>query len=136
MMTSLFAKLDALSNFHYTPKPRGPELKIISNLPAVTVEEVAPTAVSDLTLLAPEEVKARPKGEVKSNTEKTNTDRKRDRRQKKLKQRQRKLDRESREKAVAKLNPGLGNKYSKIEALKKLKHVKDVTVLEDPSFFS
>lgn len=131
MMTSLFAKLDALSNFHYTPKPRKPELKIISNLPAVTVEEVAPTAVSDLTLLAPEEVKAKPKGEVKSTTEKTSTDRKRDRRQKKLKQRQRRLDRESREKAVAKANPGLGNKYSKLEALKKLKHEKDVTLLEE-----
>ncbi|XP_071439765.1 U3 small nucleolar ribonucleoprotein protein MPP10 [Hetaerina americana] len=123
MMDSLFLKLDALSNFHYTPKPVIPDIRIISHVPAIEIEEVAPVATSDAKLLAPEEVKAKPRGDVVGKGERSETDKKRERRQKKLRQRSRRIAREQREKAVSKLNPGLGNKYSKEKAIKMLEKV-------------
>ncbi|KAG8235803.1 hypothetical protein J437_LFUL014741, partial [Ladona fulva] len=136
MMSALFLKLDALSNFHYTPKPPVPELRIVSHVPAIEMEEVAPVATSEGKLLAPEEVKAKPKGDVIGKGERTETDKKRERRQKKSRQRERRVARERREKIVEKLNPGLGNKYSKEKAIKMLEKVtqeKNVDLMEESS---
>lgn len=66
---------------------------------------------------------AKPKGDVKSQGEKTDTDRKRERRQKKKHQKLKSRDREQKEAAVAKLRPGLGNKYSKEKAVKLIEKV-------------
>ena len=55
--------------------------------------------------------------------ERTSSDKKRERRHKKLRQRERQQEREKRERAIEKLQPGLGNKYSKEKAMRDLEKV-------------
>ena len=83
----LFAKLDTLTHFHYTPKTSKAEVKIVRNAPTLAMEEVAPVAMSDAQLLAPQEVVDKRRGEDIGVGEKADTDKKRDRRKKKASQR-------------------------------------------------
>ncbi|CAG8496873.1 2656_t:CDS:10 [Dentiscutata erythropus] len=113
MFKELCHKLDALSNFHYTPKPPRPEITVIADVPAIAMEEVIPVHVSDGTLLAPEEVYDKKKQEVKGDTEMDSNEKKRTRAAKKrLKKKEKKL-KERERKVVEKMNLGLGNKHAK-----------------------
>ncbi|CAL8083661.1 unnamed protein product [Orchesella dallaii] len=85
-MQCLFSKLDAMSHYHYTPKPVSAEVKIVTNVPAISMDDVAPVDVSRTSLLAPQEITDHIKGPFKSKEERTDTDKKRERRKKKNKQ--------------------------------------------------
>lgn len=117
MMHALMMKLDALSNFHFTPKPAQVELKVVSNLPAISMEEVAPVATSDAALLAPEEVKPKVRGDIIGKSERTETDKKRERRKKKAMQREHAVLKEKKNAL------GINNKHSKEKAKKLLDDV-------------
>ncbi|KAJ1274088.1 hypothetical protein BS78_05G035900 [Paspalum vaginatum] len=75
-------KLDALSHFHFAPKPVIEDMSVQTNVPALAMEEVAPVAVSDAAMLAPEEV-FEGKGDIKEEGELTQAERKRRRANKK-----------------------------------------------------
>lgn len=119
MMSFLLMQLDALSNFHFTPKRASVELKVVNNLPTTSMEEVAPVATSENALLAPEEVRPKLRGDLVGKTERSVTDKKRERRKKKQKQREH--AKVIKKKLSSKI--GVGNKYSKENANDLLKQV-------------
>lgn len=87
LMDSLFAKLDALSNLHYTPNHAKPEVRIITNAPAILLEDVTPAGISTSTLLKPEEIgrKRKNTGNELGKDERSRTDKNRELRKKKMK---------------------------------------------------
>lgn len=64
LMSSLFYKLDALSNFQFTPKPPKQEIVIRPSVASIAMEEVIPMAVSKDQSKAPEEVMEKPTGQI------------------------------------------------------------------------
>ncbi|XP_078177792.1 U3 small nucleolar ribonucleoprotein isoform X2 [Carex rostrata] len=82
LFKKICSKLDALSHFHFAPKPVIEDMSIQANVPALAMEEIAPIAVSDAAMLAPEEI-FQGKGDIKEERELSRSDRKRRRANKK-----------------------------------------------------
>ena len=79
--------IDALTHFEYKPDQAREEVRVVSNMAALRVEEVGMTASTEAQLMAPEEVTKKMRSMEKSKEERDATDRARERRQKKSKQR-------------------------------------------------
>lgn len=95
-------------------------MNIVSDAPAISMEEAMPVNVSEATLLAPEEVYDKKRGEVKSKEEMTQEERKRAHAKKKQQKRKERALKEKEMKLIHKQNPGLGNKHAKMKAVKEL----------------
>lgn len=119
LFANLCSKLDALSNYHFTPRPVADEANIkTSETPAIAMEEVLPLHVSDSRALAPEEVYGKKKGRdgiLRSESEMDQTDRRRIRQAKKAARRKARKAKLADEKIISRLKPelGLNNPYEK-----------------------
>lgn len=70
LFKALCAKLDALSSFHFAPRPVVEELSVKSDVPALVMEEVGGLAVSAASMRTPGETYApEAAGEVKADKE-------------------------------------------------------------------
>ncbi|XP_018495744.1 U3 small nucleolar ribonucleoprotein protein MPP10 [Galendromus occidentalis] len=130
LMSGLFRQLDALSNYHFMPRPAQPDLKIVKNLPTIAAEEVIPATVSDATMLAPEEVKNKPKREVIAKDERSKTDKNRERRLKKITQKKKQKFQEEKERKKAERDPRAKERLKRKQALEALKNSTNVKVLK------
>jgi U3 small nucleolar RNA-associated protein MPP10 len=119
LFANLCSKLDALSNYHFAPRPVADEAEVKSSAtPAVAMEEVLPLHVSDAQAMAPEEIFANKKGRqsvLHGESEMNQTDRKRLRQSKKAARRKARKAKLADEKLISRLKPelGLNNPYEK-----------------------
>jgi U3 small nucleolar RNA-associated protein MPP10 len=133
LFKELCYKLDALSNYHFTPKPPQAELTVVgtAETAAIDMEEILPVHVSDAQVLAPQEIFEGKKStlEMKSQEELTGEEKQKLRRDKKRKRRADQRHKDTERRKIEKINPGLGNKHAKENALKALNEHQNVTVI-------
>jgi U3 small nucleolar RNA-associated protein MPP10 len=119
LFANLCSKLDALSNYHFAPRPVADEAEVRPiTTPAIAMEEVLPLHVSDARGVAPEEVYGAKRGRdgiLRGETEMDQTERKRQRMSKKSARRKVRKEKLADEKLISRLEPGLGlnNPYEK-----------------------
>ncbi|GJQ15162.1 hypothetical protein GpartN1_g6953.t1 [Galdieria partita] len=128
LFKELTTKLDALSNFHYTPHPAPPELKVIpSNLPSIVAEEAVPEVLGDGDLLAPEQIYkpvSNQENKTKDASQITSEDRKRWRRKRKRAGKRAKLRKEWEAKIAHQQHKISSTKQQRKDAMKTLETLK------------
>lgn len=119
LFANLCSQLDALSNYHFAPRPVAEEADVQNrDVPAIAMEEVLPLHVSNSRSAAPEEVFGGGKGRqsvLRGESEMDQTARKSARNAKKKARRKDRQQKLADEKLISKLQPGLGlnNPYEK-----------------------
>lgn len=120
IFTELCSRLDALSNYHFAPRPikDDDEIKPTKAVPAIAAEEVLPFYVNENETMAPEEVYDKKVGRaavLKGDDELTKDERKARRTAKKTARRKARKEKEADDRLLSKLSPGLGlnNPYEK-----------------------
>ncbi|PWW75774.1 Mpp10 protein [Tuber magnatum] len=74
LFSDISRKLDALSSWHFTPKPPKPTISIVADAPTIFMEEAQPSAAgcgtlaANVSMLAPQEVYAPQKGRAGATT--------------------------------------------------------------------
>ena len=130
LFKTLCYNLDALTNYHFTPKPAAPTLEITTDVAAIEIEEKIPMHVSDATRLAPQEVYQAKDLKVRDETSKD--ERKRDRKKAKNVRRREAKARDEK-KAVREIMTGEIQKEttqsSKEKAMKELMKQDQVTII-------
>ncbi|KAF9978446.1 U3 snoRNP protein [Actinomortierella ambigua] len=141
----LCGKLDALSNWHYTPKPIKAELAVVTNAAAITMEEAIPVGVADAALLAPEEIYSAGKTPIKGDTEMDQAERKRKRakakrtkkaeiKEKAKQTAERQKEREERDRRMGRQPGDKGNSKTvvrdKLDAVKQLSGQKNISFID------
>jgi U3 small nucleolar RNA-associated protein MPP10 len=108
LFAKLGGRLDALFNFHATPRPFKAEATVRASVSTVALEEAMPTAMAAHEALAPEEVLAPRKGRqaLAAREELSQAERKSGRRQKKRVHARKESESREREALAAKLTPG------------------------------
>ncbi len=128
--SSLTRSHAALTNHHYRPSaPKVREIFATSkNVPAISLEEVAPVGVSGARLLAPEEIGGRRSAVEKSGAEMDHADRKKHRKQRKERSHKRDRERESRMKEREAVDPAFAAKRKQHRELAAIGTVQGTTV--------
>eukprot|EP01090_Pellita_catalonica_P019676 TRINITY_DN6772_c0_g1_i3.p1 TRINITY_DN6772_c0_g1~~TRINITY_DN6772_c0_g1_i3.p1 ORF type:complete len:337 (-),score=94.73 TRINITY_DN6772_c0_g1_i3:54-1064(-) len=123
----LFFKLDSLSGFQFLPVPPEVEVTITPNVPGIEMEEIIPIGLNQESLLAPEEIYEKPKGEVKADSEISKAQKKA-RRQAKKRRRKKKDHKTAAEIAALKRADPNAKPESLDQVMKELKNNTRVTV--------
>nr|CCA19611.1 U3 small nucleolar ribonucleoprotein putative [Albugo laibachii Nc14] len=130
MYERLCWKLDALSNFQFTPKPAVKELQVNPAVPAIALEEMIPIGISDANLKAPEEVfeKKRKRGEVipLSKDEMTQKERKAARGASKRARQKHRKELAASQIATAKTDPKMKEKLERMNMIQSMRDAKNV----------
>mmetsp|Transcript_10952 Transcript_10952/g.23698 ORF Transcript_10952/g.23698 Transcript_10952/m.23698 type:complete len:883 (+) Transcript_10952:124-2772(+) len=119
LFADLCSKLDALSNYHFAPRPVADEAEVRTvTTPAIAMEEALPLHVSDARGVAPEEIYGSKEGResvIRGESEMDQTERRRLRNAKKAARRKARKAKLADEKLISRLQPGLGlnNPYEK-----------------------